>query len=151
MLIIAPYARPTRSGNPSPKDYPYAQELVDLLNELDYKVVQVCGIGQTALDHVQDCVCSPSMNVLDKIITECQGWISVDSFLQHYCWSIGKSGIVLFGPSDPIIFGHRENINLLKNRSYLRPNQFDIWDTMQVQPECFVSPFLVADVVNNFF
>jgi hypothetical protein len=51
-----------------------------------------------------------------------------------------KPAIVLFGISDDRIFGHPENINLLKSREFLRPNQFDLYYVTDVKPEAFVSP-----------
>ena len=61
-------------------------------------------------------------------------------FFQHLGWDEGKQGIVLWGPSDPLIFGHPENINLLKDRKYLVPNQFLIWEQQEYQSERFVKP-----------
>ena len=42
--------------------------------------------------------------------------------------------------SDPNIFGHPENINLLKDRSYLAEQQFLWWDLYEYNPEAFVKP-----------
>ena len=59
---------------------------------------------------------------------------------QHLAWSEGKQGIVLWSVSDPLIYGHPENINLLKNRSYLVQNQFLWWDSYEFNPDAFVKP-----------
>ena len=80
---------------------------------------------------------------LASLIKECRIWISCDSFIQHFAWDLGKKGIVLWGPSDPLIFGHPENINLLKDRSYLVEDQFIWWEATEHQNERFVEPEIV--------
>jgi hypothetical protein len=55
-------------------------------------------------------------------------------------WDIGKPGIVLWGQSDPLIFGHPENNNLLKDRKYLREKQFWWWEQCDYNAEAFVRP-----------
>ena len=44
-----------------------------------------------------------------------------------------------------MLFGYEQNINLLKDRKYLRQNQFDIWENDVFTEEAFVA----ADVVVN--
>lgn len=63
--------------------------------------------------------------------------------LPHLAWSIGQPGVAIFGPSDPNIFGHVENINLLKDRRYLRERQFWLWSQYEPNPEAFVDPKVV--------
>jgi len=75
--------------------------------------------------------------------------ICVDSYLQHAFWEVGKPAIVLFGISDPLIFGHPENLNLLRDRKYLRPQQFDLYYVNQYCNEAFVSPEEVIEALNN--
>lgn len=111
MIIIAPYARGTQSGKPNPKNYPYWKELLELIKE---PVVQIGVKGETAL--VEDFRQNLPLTELAVLVKECRTWISVDSFFQHFCWDLGKPGIVIFSQSDPKIFGHIENTNLLKSR-----------------------------------
>ena len=89
------------------------------------------------------------MNELCALLKECRTWISCDSFLQHLGWDQGKKGIVLWGPSDPLIFGHPENINLLKDRSYLVKNQFLWWEATEHQNERFVEPHIVLEYLKE--
>jgi hypothetical protein len=77
---------------------------------------------------------------LRQLITQCQTWIGCDSFFQHLAWDCNKQGIVLWSVSDPLIFGHSENINLLKSRDYLAQNQFLWWDLTEYNPDAFVKP-----------
>jgi ADP-heptose:LPS heptosyltransferase len=81
-----------------------------------------------------------SLDQLKELVNQCTTWIGVDSFFQHFCWDIGKKGIVLWGPSNPKIFGHPENINLLRGDGYLIPNQFVTWEQVEYQEERFVKP-----------
>ena len=135
MIIISPYAQKLRNGRENPKNYPYWKELITLINE---PIIQIGIDGEEKL--VDDCRFNLSLEELKDLIHDCRTWISVDSFFQHYCWSLGKQGIVIFGQSDPIIFGHPENINLLKDRSYLREKQFWFWEQCEYRFDCFVSP-----------
>ena len=76
--------------------------------------------------------------------------ISVESFFQHFCWDLKKPGIVIWSQSDPIIFGHKENINLLKDRSYLRKDQFHIWEQCEYNKDAFISPTQVLKHLTQF-
>lgn len=135
MIIISPYAKKLRNGQQNPKNYPYWEELIRQINE---PIVQVGVTGEKQL--VDDFRPNLSINELRQLIRECRTWIGVDSFFQHLCWDEGKKGIVLWGVSDPLIFGHPENINLLKDRSYLAPNQFLWWEQTEHKNERFVEP-----------
>ena len=135
MIIIAPYAQKLRNNGENPKNYPYWEELIGMIDE---PIIQVGVEGEKQL--VDDFRKNLPISELRKLLKECRTWISVDSFFQHLGWDEGKQGIVLWGPSDPLIFGHPENINLLKDRKYLVPNQFLIWEQQEYQSERFVKP-----------
>lgn len=147
MIIIAPYARIYPGDVTNPKNYPYWPELIELLKPLKMNIVQVGISGEKKL--VEDFRPDLSLDELKKLILECNGWISVDSFFQHYAWSLGVKGIVIFSQSDPNIFGHHENINLLKDRKYLREKQFWLWSQTQYIKEAFVDPTVVFDAVKT--
>jgi ADP-heptose:LPS heptosyltransferase len=135
MIIIAPYAQKLRNGQNNPKNYPWWPELISMINE---PIIQVGIEGETLL--VDDFRKNLSIQDLTKLILECRTWISVDSFFQHLAWDIGKSGVVLWGQSDPLIFGHPENTNLLKDRKYLREKQFWWWEQCEYNAEAFAKP-----------
>lgn len=137
MIIIAPYAQKLRTGKENPKNYAYWEELVYELQK-SMHVVQVGVEGEKQL--VDDFRKGLPLAELRQLLRQCRTWISVDSFFQHLGWDEGVKGIVLWGPSDPLIFGHPENINLLKDRQYLVPNQFLIWEQTEHQKERFVEP-----------
>lgn len=144
MIIIAPYAQKLRNGKQNPKNYPYWEELIKLIDE---PIVQVGVRGEKQL--VDDFRMNLPISELRKLIQECRTWIGVDSFFQHLAWDEGKKGIVLWGVSDPLIFGHPENINLLKDRSYLATNQFLWWELTEHKDERFVKPKEVLDYLNK--
>lgn len=142
MIVISPWARPLRNGAPNPKNYPFWPELISLIDE---PIVQVGTKGETQLTtHMQTDL---DLSSLAALIHSCRTWISVDSFFQHYAWHIGKPGIVLWGQSDPNIFGHTSNINLLKDRSYLRQQQFWLWEQAEYRTDCWLDPATVAQVL----
>ena len=138
MIIIAPYAQKLRNGKINPKNYPYWSELIELLFKDGYEIVQIGIEGEYPL--VPDFRKNLSLTELDKLVKSCDTWISVDSFFQHFCWDLKKQGIVLWAQSDPNIFGHSENINLLKDRSYLRKDPFHIWEQCEYNKDAFVNP-----------
>lgn len=141
MIIISPYAQKLKNGKTNPKNYPYWKELIAQINE---PIIQVGIEGEEQL--VPDFRKNLSITELRQLIKDCRIWISCDSFFQHLGWSEGKQGIVLWSVSDPVIFGHPENINLLKSRDTLAENQFFWWDFYEHNPELFVEP----DVVLKF-
>jgi hypothetical protein len=135
MIIIAPFAKKLRNGGNNPKNYPFWKELISSINE---PIIQVGVEGEEQL--VSDFRKNLSLKELEPLVRESRRWISVDSFFQHFCWDIGVPGIVLWGQSNPIIYGHPENTNLLKNINYLLQNQFVTWETVPYRTDCFVSP-----------
>ena len=137
MIIISPYSKKLMNGRENPKNYPYWEELVYELQKTMH-VVQIGLEGERQL--VPDFRKGLSMPQLRQLIKECKTWIGIDSFFQHLAWSEGKPGIVLWSVSDPNIFGHPENINLLKDRKYLASNQFLWWDFTEHNPDAFVKP-----------
>lgn len=144
MIIISPYSKALRNGKQNPKNYPYWEELINLIDE---PIVQVGIEGEKQL--VSDFRKNLPIDELRKLICDCRTWISCDSFFQHLAWDEGKPGIVLWGPSDPLIFGHPENINLLKDRSYLAPNQFLWWEQTEHKNERFIKPHDVLQHLNK--
>lgn len=135
MIIISPYSKKLTTGNTNPKNYPYWKDLIPLINE---PIVQVGITGEEQL--VDDFRVNLSLDQLRELVNQARTWISVDSFFQHFCWDLKRYGIVVWGQSDPLIFGHPENVNLLKSRNYLLKNQFLRWEDIEYRSDCFVSP-----------
>lgn len=137
MVVISPYAKKLISGKRNPKNYAYWGELLQLIPK-DVHIVQVGIDGEDQL--VDDFRVNLPVAELRKLLRECDTWISCDSFFQHLGWDEGKRGIVLWSVSDPLIFGHPENINLLKDRSNLAENQFLWWEYVEHRSDRFVDP-----------
>ena len=135
MILIAPFAKPLMNGKTNPKNYPYWKELLALISE---EVVQVGVDGEEQI--TQQFLKNLPIARLRELIAECRIWIGCDSFFQHLAWDCGKPGVVLWSVSDPLIYGHPENINLLKDRSYLAQNQFLWWDFTEYNPDAFLKP-----------
>lgn len=146
MIILSPYARVGPDVVKNAKNYPYWDKVVKLLK--DYHIVQVGIAGEEKI--VEDVRYDLSLEELKTLILECETWMSVDSFFQHYAWSLNKPGVVVFSKSDPNIFGHRENINVLKDRKYLRPDQFGLWKDCPYDKNAFVAPEKVVEALNFF-
>lgn len=135
MILISPYSKKLMNGKQNPKNYPFWEELIAMIDE---PIVQIGVEGEKQL--VPDFRKNLSVPQLRELIGQCRIWISCDSFIQHLGWDEGKQGIVLWGPSDPLIYGHPENINLLKDRSYLAKNQFLWWEFTEHSNDRFVKP-----------
>ena len=144
MIIISPYSKKLLSGKQNPKNYPYWEELI---SQIDEPIVQVGIEGEKQL--VPDFRKNLPLTELRKLIQECRTWISCDSFFQHLAWDEGKRGIVLWSVSDPLIYGHPENVNLLKDRSHLSDNQFLWWEFTEHKDERFVKPNEVLAYLNK--
>jgi ADP-heptose:LPS heptosyltransferase len=141
MIIIHPFAKPLKNGKVNPKNYPYWNELI---SKIDEPIVQVGVTGEEQL--VDDFRQNLSIKELEALIAECRTWIAVDSFFQHLAWRAGKKGIVLWSVSDPNIFGHPENTNLLTDRVNLASNQFLWWEFTEYDENKFVKP---DEVINH--
>lgn len=145
MIIISPYSQKLTNGKTNPKNYPFWKELIPLIDD---HIVQVGVEGEEQL--VSDFRKNMTIQALCELLHECRTWISCDSFLQHLGWHEGVRGIVLWSVSDPLIFGHPENLNLLKSRDHLVANQFLTWDYTEHKSERFVSPEIVAKHLLEF-
>jgi ADP-heptose:LPS heptosyltransferase len=148
-IIISPYSRKLRNGNQNPKNYPYWQELVEKLNERGYDVIQIGVQDEVPIKGVIDVKYNLPLEELKALAIECYTFISVDNFFPHLMSHTSKRGIVLWGRSDPKIFGYSQNINLLKDVKYLRSNQFDIWESIEYNPDIFIKPDEIIDFIIN--
>jgi ADP-heptose:LPS heptosyltransferase len=144
MIIISPYSKFMRNGAKHPKNYPYWDQVISHIKE---PVIQVGVEGETQL--VSDFRKNLPLSELATLVHQSKTWMSCDSFFQHFCWDLGKPGVVVFSQSDPNIFGHPENINLLKDRKYLREKQFWIWEQAEYNEDAFVGPDVVLQALKK--
>jgi hypothetical protein len=129
-IIISPWSSNKDHQNDThPKSYPFWNDLIPKLKNLGFNVVQIGRAGEPALQNVDEYCWSLPFKEIEKRISVCRNWISVDNFLPHMInnMKVIVPGIVIFSKSDPNIFGYEHNTNILKNRKYLRESQFVSW------------------------
>lgn len=138
-IIISPYSAKLADGRVNAKSYPHWLKLVQLLNREGYEIIQIGVAGEDRIEGVAQFVQGWPFNKLKQLIEDCALWISVDNFLPHFVHcECRKPGVVLWGPSDPRIFGYPENVNLLRGRDFLRPHQMQTWNEWDHNPLAFV-------------
>jgi len=149
-ILISPFAAKLPTGNRNPKNWPYFAEMVQLLNREGSEVIQIGVKGEDRIEGVGQFIVGWPLRKLREL--EWNSYVSVDNFWPHYCHQERlKGGIVVWGQSDPQVFGYPENINLIKSRSYLRPLQFAHWFDVQYNPDVFVTPDVVMDALHGRF
>jgi hypothetical protein len=141
VILLHCSAQRLRNGMPNPKTPPdgWWPELVSMLGE---EAVQVGVAGEPAF--VPDFRVSLPLTEISRLVRECDYWIAVDSFLPHLARVVGKPGVVIWSVSDPALFGYPEHLNLLKDTTYLRAKQFQIWEQCSYHAEAFMAPAEVA-------
>lgn len=148
-IIIFPWAKALRNGQSNPKNYPWWQELIAKLQGLGHEIVQVGVEGEQQL--VDDFRKNLSIAELSELMRSADTWIGVDSFGQHLGWDLGIRGMAIFGQSDPLIFGHPENVNVLKSRDYLRDQQFWWWEQAECNNDAFLDPDSILKIFQENF
>lgn len=148
-IIIFPWAKALRNGQPNPKNYPQWPELIAKLQGLGHEIIQVGVEGERQL--VNDFRKNLSVSELSELMKSADTWIGVDSFGQHLGWDLGIRGMAIFGQSDPLIFGHSENVNVLKSRDYLRDQQFWWWEQAECNDDAFLDPDSILKIFRENF
>ncbi len=134
----------------NPKNYPHWETVVSSLRAKGYYVIQV-GVKDEPLIGADSVRHGMSLKDLKELLMQSSGWISVDNFFNHFATYHGKRGIVIFGRSDPEIFGYPQNINLLKDRTCLREKQFELWEQDEFNADVFVAPENVVSAIDDLF
>lgn len=147
-IVISPYSRTMPDGTPSPKNYPYWPQVITKLKKLGYHIIQIGMEGEKKLK-ADEFLFNKSLKELKELLTKSHTFISVDNFLGHYGSYVSVRGVVIFSQSDPEIFGYKSNINLLKDRAYLRKHQFARWKDVKPIQESFVGPNEVVKAVQS--
>lgn len=147
-IVISPYAKKLREKDtPHPKNYPFWKELIRTLKE--HQIIQIGVEGEEKL--VDDCRFGLSTKDLIELCSDIDLFISVENFFPHFMnYNFPKkTGIVLFAKSDPEIFGYPQNINLLKDKKYLRWDQFGPWEATDYVEDAFVNPDIIMYAINR--
>ena len=156
-VLISPYSSKIpgdkdAKSKVNAKNYPYWKELVKKLVALDCEVLQLGVSGEKQIPGTSKLLLNSPMSELKKMLDSCDFWISVDNFFHHFAHFYKKPGFVLWGPSDPSIFGYSENVNILRSKKYLRPpnEQFLFWKWVEYKQERFVSAESVIDIIKKY-
>lgn len=149
-VLIAPYAATLPSGTRNPKNWPWFTELVAQLNAEGHEVLQIGTANEAKVEGVAHFIQDWPLSKLAQLACSCDTWVSVDSFWPHYCHTHHLlSGIVIWGQSDPRIWGHPENVNLIKDRKYLRQFQYAPWWDATYNEDAFVSLEIVLTAIHG--
>lgn len=151
-VIISPYSSKLHNGKPNAKNYSYFPELIKLFKNKGFYIIQIGVSGEARFEGVNEFKQNLSFKELEVLAWKDETLlISVDSFFPHFCHTIGRSCIVLWGKSDPNVFGYKENINILKDRKYLRNahDQFVFWNDVEFDPEVFVKADEIMKIIEN--
>lgn len=125
-----------------------------------YTIIQVGTKSEPPLYNVDKRLLGNPLRKVIALIPHCKLWISVDSFLQHAGSALNKKGIVLFGKTNPSIFGHDNNINIYKKVCPLEKchlnndirSQWNIDINQCASRECMkaIRPKEVLDIINHW-
>ena len=136
----------------SPKSYPLdeAINLVKLLKEKGIFTIQI-GISEESDIESDIRYNNLSFMELKELFFKIDSFVCVDNFYQHFAhyYDPNKKGIVIFSQSDPKLFGHNSNINLIKDKKYLRPGkeQYQYWENAFFLQNSFVEPNIILENV----
>jgi len=151
MILISPYSRKVSDDMKNPKNYPWWKQVVsELKDDVDDEIIQIGVKGEPDIGVHKLLVNLPLLS-LARLVNDCKVWASVDNFLPHFCnyHYPEKRGVVIYGPSDPDIFGYPHNVNFLRDRCHLRIWQFEKWTQCDYKEERFVEPAIVTESILN--
>lgn len=152
-IVISPFSVSAKipKGKLHPKNYPFWRDLIKSL-KLHHEIIQIGKSEEEILTH--DFRFDLPFPKLLELIKEMDLFISVDNFFPHmvnsYYSKYAKTGIVIFSRSNPEVFGYPQNINLLKDKKYLRNGQFLYWDQCDYIEDAFPEPEKIIEAVNLY-
>lgn len=145
-ILIQPYAAIPKDANEvgkNPKDWPFFNELIAAMPEHEW--IQI-GCSNKPIVGAREVTTNRS-GVID-LINECDTWVSVDTWLQHVATlTCKKRGVAIFSKSEPKMFGHPQNINLLKSQMYVQ-SPYATWLASNYSKDSFVSVDKVVKAIN---
>jgi ADP-heptose:LPS heptosyltransferase len=97
-----------RSALPE-KDYRRWQEVVDILRD-EARIVELLD-GESDLSGTTVIPLPPPKSSA-ALFARCHCVLTVDSFPAHLAWAVGTPAVVVFGPTNPAVWGHPGNIDL---------------------------------------
>ena len=99
--------------NPNRNYQPFlAQQVVDMLRE-EYKDTTIINCVLPNEPHYKDTIrCDLYWTQLHEMLKDAEGFVAIDSCLQHFSPSANKSGVVVWGSTRWTQFGYSHNKNL---------------------------------------
>jgi len=155
-LLISPYSSRIKNDNDptakNAKNFPFWDRLIILLTDNGHIVNQIGVKDETRFKRVSEFYQDKSIPELIEITNSHDLWISVDNFFPHFAhYYTLKSGVVIWGKSDPQLFGYPDNINILKDKKFLRPGniQFLWWHYEPFVADAFQTPQRIYDIIQK--
>jgi len=147
--LIQPYAKPLRNGKENAKNYPYWEELVKLLQSEGYEITQLQSGDEKVIANLK--LLRGSLSQIESALQYFDFFIAIDSFLPHMAHCHNKAGVVLWGKSDPAVFGYHENLNLHNGKSWMTRAQYWPWEDEPFEAEAFMKPAEVVAKIKERF
>lgn len=154
-VLVAPFSKPIPVENgwgASPKDYPWWTDLISILNQTGlYEFHQLSIREQPRIAGMAQYHDNLPYGKIVELINDCDFFISIDTFLPHIAQLYKKRGFVIWGMGHPRFFGYMQNINILKDEKYVRPNDhtWGVWIDVKPQLECWHTPDIIANIIND--
>lgn|SRR5574343_140185 len=133
------------------KEYPYFSQLIKLLEKKGHTVIQIG--SRTDQPITPMFIHNTNWKVLETLIKNCDFWISIDTFIQHFVktQNLNKRGIVLWGPSNPKHFGYSDNLNIVKDSKFFRQEQYKWWKDFPPDTKYWFSPNELLNIIQKEF
>lgn len=147
-ILISPFSNKLSETNTNAKNYPYWKGLIKLLRR-EYEIYQVGVSKEEKLKNVKGYYFDYSFEQLEPILKESSFFISVDNFFPHFAHYVNKHGFVIFGKSDPELFGYKENINIYKSKECFRKYQYLYWVNEPYDKNVFVHPETIYKIIKK--
>lgn len=145
-ILFCPRSRKMRNGKTNPKDYPHWLAVIRDLAQRHH-IVQIGADGEQPIPGAQEHHFGSPYAVLKGYLDKADMILGVDNFLQHFAALYGKRGVVIFGQSDPRIFGCEGNDNILVHPDALRQYQFQTWEEIEYRDDVWPDPQMVVQRV----
>lgn len=149
-VLIAPYPAKLRNQPISAKHYPSWPELVSMLKVNGHEIIQIGVQGEERIEGVDQFVVGWPFDKIKTLMESCDTFVSVDSWFPHFAhYHRLKPGVVLWGKSNPRVWGYAENENLIVGEDKFRQFQYMDWESEPHDPSVFVPPRQVAWAVER--
>jgi ADP-heptose:LPS heptosyltransferase len=152
-ILIHPNPRKNPDNTINAKTYPweYWEQFVSLFKQ-KYPDIDIYCVGLSGDKPINGTIAYFDLPLakIKSLAEEALLVISVDSFLQHLLAKSNKPMIVLWGPSNPEIFGYDKNINLYVDKKYFRPDPYGVWQIIKWNKDAFILPEKIMDSLEPF-